>query len=765
MSTITVSTDDLMGEVAELSQKLTELKPGVAAEQVCGKCWYPASEHKNRSVKGCKSKQKRGIEEFTRWLLAQRNHLVEMIKAAKGEQLHDDEIEQLRATVKYQNGELEAAKQKIHRLTATKEVLQQLIRSTNNAFRVFSTGGSVDEMRELFEKADELMADLNMDIKSKSSSSEDDDDDDPGDTEDTGGHWDHSAELTWPTNTNIGPALINAQYPNPSPGTQGATSHHVEDRQQQNDAGNRSPIRKTVTFALHPPSLQNTGGQSVSQSHQSTTTGQSVYDVQNTTRYASNTPGVTPPTRQSSILSNPPPVTPLRPRVPGYKDYPGVVLLHERGGTVCGGTPDGDKVIKGTKLVKTEFCAEDGPLKYLERRRRFCDEISSFFSGEDMYTILSIFRQKAACYYRTLTKMFRVESTYTSFLNFLRVFEHILFPQMDAVALGALQTRVQAEGESVVDYYTDYSDLIYIIGRNESDYIEPFIGGLFYRSLAHTVANRVYEEGQRTLEAIANHASLIETNMGLEKIFRPDERKKAQKKSTNDTDSNSKNVSSITTTTGHHSDYNPQRGNNSRGRSRGTQRGTAPRGGQQQSRGASWTGGSGGWSRYGNSSGGLGNGGGNWARYASPASRGGHHQSRGAAPRSYSAGSNWSRGGGAGWFNASSSGQQQRQNAAPRSASVSAADAGQSDPVWEMYRRKMKERDLRGCGACLAMTHEFTQADYYRLCRRLCPCCGTNLKSQDHFAVDCSKMPDDKWEAIQMCKESDMNGDRPNDAA
>ena len=89
------------------------------------------------------------------------------------------------------------------------------------------------------------------------------------------------------------------------------------------------------------------------------------------------------------------------------------------------------------------------------------------------------------------------------------------------------------------------------------------------------MANRVYEEGQRTLEAIANHASRIETNMGLEKIFRPDERKKAQKKGTNDTDSNSKNVSSITTTTGHHSDSNPQCGNTSRGRSQGTQRGAA----------------------------------------------------------------------------------------------------------------------------------------------------------------------------------------------
>ena len=705
------------------------------------------------------------IEPFTRRLLLIRNNLVEMIKAAKGEQVNEQENEQLKAAVKHLSKELEAAKEKIRGLVTSREMFQQLLKNTNDAYRVFSTGGSLEEMRKVFEHVDDLMADMNIETKAKSSSSDDDDDEDDGGggvEEDPGGGgaWDHSAELRWPTSSNIGPEIIHAQYP--SSGSQNVTSHYAEDNQRQSDAGNRSPMKKTVTFALHPPSLQNLDGQSVSHSvNQSSTAGQSVYDVQNPIQYASNTPGVRVPTR-SSILSTPPPVAPLRPRVPGYKDYPGVVLLHERGGTVCGGTPNGDKVIKGSKLIKTVFVAEDEPLQYLEKRRRFCDEISSFMSGEDIYTILGIFRQSAACYYKTLTKLFKNEGTYTSFLNFLRTFEHTLFPSMDAVATGALHSRVQGDKESVTDYYTDYSDLIYIIGRNEDDYINQWLAGLHSRPIAHVVANKIYDQGQRTLENIANHASHVETEMGLEKIFRPsDTQKKAAKgKGTNDNnDSNDKNVSAITASTGLHSNGGNQRGNNAtqRGRSRGAQRG-----GQQQQRGASWNG------SYSNSSNSLGNGGGNWARFT-PSSRGGHNQSRGGQQRSQSAGQSWGRGGSAGGANSTSSwrGNRQSSNTTPKSASVAAVNAGQSemsDPIYEMYRRKMRDKGLYGCGACLALSHEYRQSDNYRYCRRLCPCCGTNLRSQDHFAIDCHKMPEDKWEAIQMTKEADLNGDRAGDA-
>ena len=81
-----------------------------------------------------------------------------------------------------------------------------------------------------------------------------------------------------------------------------------------------------------------------------------------------------------------------------------------------------------------------------------------------------------------------------------------------------------------------------------------------------------------------------------------------------------------------------------------------------------------------------------------------------------------------------------------------------------MYRMKMRRRGLSGCGACLANTHEYSLSDGYKLCRRLCPCCGTALKLNDHYAVDCNKMPDDKWEAVQMARDADANGDLPNDA-
>ena len=92
---------------------------------------------------------------------------------------------------------------------------------------------------------------------------------------------------------------------------------------------------------------------------------------------------------------------------------------------------------------------------------------------------------------------------------------------MDAVATGALHSRVQGEHKSVADYYTEFSDLIYIIGRQENDYINQWLAGLSSRPMAHTVANKVYPHGERTLKNIANHASHVETEMGLERIFRP----------------------------------------------------------------------------------------------------------------------------------------------------------------------------------------------------------------------------------------------------
>ena len=773
MASVTVSTDDLAQEVVELSQKLTELKPGVAAENICPKCWRPASEHRTKSVKGCKSKDKMEIEQYTRMLLAQRNNLVEMIKAAKGERVNEDEIEQLRMTIKYQHQELEAAKEKITGLLTRREVLSQLLRSLNNAYRVYTTGGSLDEMRSVFEHVDELMVDLNLGTKSKSSSSEEEEEDEGGGTpeDDSSGAWDYSASLRWPQSPNVGHAVNNVQYP--SPGHHDATTRHGENRQQQNDAGNQSPTnsgagarKKTVTFALYPsfqdpPSFQN-DGQSNCQADESSGSGQSVFHVRGASPI-SNTPEVRPPT--SNILANPPPVAPLRPRVPGFKDYPGVVLLHERGGTIAGGTPDGDKVMKAVKLVKTEFDGSDGPLQYLTKRRRFCDEISVFYSGEDQYTIMAIFNQKAGCYYKTTSQLFKMECTFTSFLNFLRIFEHRVFPTLDAIAMGALHTRVQGKNESASTYYNDFSDLIYTIGRVPEDYVHPFIAGLYNPTIAHQVADKVYEPGKRTLEAIANHASHIESEMGLFTIFRNRQLQRNDNGGTRQNDNHlHKNVSAITSATGQQRQQhgNQQRSNNvtqngkSRDAARGTQRGVT------QQRGASW---SGGYTQRGNnynySSGG---GGGNWARYSTSAPRGNNQQSGGAGMRTQSAGSSWGRGNSAGWSNPSSSSQNQRRNAAPRAASVAAASPGQSEPISDIYKAKMRKRGLSGCGACLAVGHEYRQSDQRNLCRKLCPCCGTDLKSQDHFAVDCDRMPDDKWAAIQMAREADSNGDVANDA-
>lgn len=83
--------------------------------------------------------------------------------------------------------------------------------------------------------------------------------------------------------------------------------------------------------------------------------------------------------------------------------------------------------------------------------------------------------------------IFKREGEFTSFMSFINAFEHSLFQSLDSIALGRLHNRKQQKNETVGDYFTDFSDLIFIIGRNEDDYQQQFISGLVNKSLAYTV--------------------------------------------------------------------------------------------------------------------------------------------------------------------------------------------------------------------------------------------------------------------------------------
>ena len=114
----------------------------------------------------------------------------------------------------------------------------------------------------------------------------------------------------------------------------------IDDARESPSSGNdASTWKQTVTLAISRPTLQSKDSQS-NDCNQSSSPGRLVFDVQNAPA-APYAPSV------GGILSNPPPVPPVRPRVRGFRDYNSAVL---QGGTVAGGTPDGDKVIKGTQL-------------------------------------------------------------------------------------------------------------------------------------------------------------------------------------------------------------------------------------------------------------------------------------------------------------------------------------------------------------------------------------------------------------------------------
>ena len=130
-------------------------------------------------------------------------------KVAKGERANENELEQLSLTVKYQNKEMAAARERMKGLVSTREVLQQLIRSTNNDYRVYSTGGSLEEMSKVFEQVDELVAGMSIDEKSQSSSfmasddmiKQEEDDGGGAPDDDPGGTWERSVDL-WLINSN-----------------------------------------------------------------------------------------------------------------------------------------------------------------------------------------------------------------------------------------------------------------------------------------------------------------------------------------------------------------------------------------------------------------------------------------------------------------------------------------------------------------------------------------------------------------------------------
>ena len=783
-----VTTNELLQEIADLSARISQLRPGVSATIWCPKCWRPPSQHKGGSIKGCKSKTKMPVDQFTRELLQQRNNLVRCIRSADTEGKQSEAIDALQNTVERQAQTIESNQERIRSLQATKQVMLHLMRNLNDAYLAFITGGNENEMKRIFKDVDDLLVSLNT--ESKSSSENEDDDDGDGEDDDDG--WDHTGDrTTWPIDNASIVADGNRLFPadnNDAGATEagaiggvGATKKvHFSFSPVLTHSSNSSKQGAEASGQTTRTSGQTTGtsGQTTGTSGQTgVASGQRI--VNGILRPASSNRSVYDVQANTHTISTPSPNPPSTPQYPGLFEKPGVVLIFPRGGTLCGGEADADSVVRAAKIVNVDFKENMDALLYLEQRRKLVDQLSCYFGACPMFTHLGIFALKAHVFYKTFQPIFKREATFSSFMAFVKEFEHQLYPNLDSIALGRLHNRKQQSNESVSEYFTDYVDLIFIIGRQEDDYIQPFLAGLYNRTLAHTVSNAQYEDGQRTLRRLANHAQHIEAQISLDKAFLEGKDNK---------NNHQRNVSALTNTGSQQSSSASHRG---RGHNTQTRGAPAPRGGSAPAgrgwtsgaAGRGWTSGAGrGWSNSGAGRGwSNGNGGGgNWSKYAPPRSQ--------SLPRGSYAGSG-ARGGAntmlsqeswkSAWDTSSNEPSQSQWQEAPQStwsaqvnelttegdypdvvpnneASISSASASSLTPVGLLVEGKMRSLGLRGCGSCLSPHHRFD--GLYDKCRELCPCCGIHLQNNDHLAVDCREGPRDKSEAIYLAKEAFLNG-------
>ena len=767
-----VTTNELLQEIADLSARISQLRPGVSATIWCPKCWRPPSQHKGGSIKGCKSKTKMPVDQFTRELLQQRNNLVRCIRSADTEGRQSEAIDALQNTVERQAQTIESNQERIRSLQATKQVMLHLMRNLNDAYLAFITGGNENEMKRIFKDVDDLLVSLNT--ESKSSSENEDDDDGDGEDDDDG--WDHTGDrTTWPIDNASIVADGNRLFPadnNDAGATEagaiggvGATKKvHFSFSPVLTHSSNSSKQGAEASGQTTGTSGQTTGtsGQTTGTSGQTgvasgqrivngilrpASSNRSVYDVQ------ANTHTISTPSPNTHTISTPSPNPPSTPQYPGLFEKPGVVLIFPRGGTLCGGEADADSVVRAAKIVNVDFKENMDALLYLEQRRKLVDQLSCYFGACPMFTHLGIFALKAHVFYKTFQPILKREATFSSFMAFVKEFEHQLYPNLDSIALGRLHNRKQQSNESVSEYFTDYVDLIFIIGRQEDDYIQPFLAGLYNRTLAHTVSNAQYEDGQRTLRRLANHAQHIEAQISLDNAFLG---------SKDNRNNHQRNVSALTNAGSQQSSSASHRG---RGHNTQTRGAPAPRGGSAPAgrgwtsgaAGRGWTSGAGrGWSNSGAGRGwSNGNGGGgNWSKYAPPRSqslpRGSYAGSgaRGGANASSGASSAQARGTQSSW----------KAHVNEIGASISSASESGMTPEGILLAMKMKKMQLSGCAACLSKTHVWNGS--YEFCRSFCPCCGVDLRKECHIAIECEDRPKDKSEAIILARDADRNGDK-----
>ena len=175
----------------------------------------------------------------------------------------------------------------------------------------------------------------------------------------------------------------------------------------------------------------------------------------------------------------------------------------------CGGTPNGERVLKSFKNLDIKFQASDSATKFLASKKQLLKTFETCYAQETIYTLIAIFEHTAPTLKTEIAMMTCRECHYTSFHKFFEEFEARIFPDLGPQLLQNLRNFKQ-EKKNIRTYYIQYLDLLKECGREPNSHILDFINGLTDPEIQIALQNRPFGLFADTLKDVAEHAIRIE---------------------------------------------------------------------------------------------------------------------------------------------------------------------------------------------------------------------------------------------------------------
>ena len=211
-------------------------------------------------------------------------------------------------------------------------------------------------------------------------------------------------------------------------------------------------------------------------------------------------PSLPPPPGGHGALSSP----------PRLKEQPGVTITHASSGEICGGTPDGEKVIKCLKSVDSgEFSSSQGGIQFLQAKNKLFTFLSICCPNDTMYTHVAILYRLAPTLKYHLDDLAAKKNHFTSFEAFFHEFEHLVYPDLDSIVQMKVNKFTQGD-RTVRTYYTDMTYLLKELGVDEDRFILQFIENLSNPQIKAAMKARPISIAKDSMKDIAEHASRME---------------------------------------------------------------------------------------------------------------------------------------------------------------------------------------------------------------------------------------------------------------